>query len=63
MNSRLIAALILYSLGFVLLFGAWAFLLYFPPAEGGAAMVNWIVATLGALTGHILTLINPEKKP
>jgi hypothetical protein len=61
MNSRLISALVLYSLGFVLLFASWGLLLYYPPADGGEAMVNWIVATLGALTGHILTLINPEK--
>ncbi len=51
-------ALSLYSLGFALLFAAWGGLLYFPPGHGGAAMENWIVATLGAMTGHILTLIN-----
>jgi hypothetical protein len=66
MNPRvnIYVALALYSLGFLLLAASWALLLYFPPPipQDAEALKNWIVGTLGALTGHILTLINPGGK-
>ena len=57
MNPNLPIAL--YALGYLVLFGAWLALVL-SKTPGADTLVEFIQATLGALTGHILTMINPR---
>ena len=57
MNPNLPIAL--YALGYLVLFGAWLALVL-TKTPGADTLVEFIQATLGALTGHILTMINPR---
>jgi len=57
MNPNLPIAL--YALGYLVLFGGWLALVL-AKTPGADTLVEFIQATLGALTGHILTMINPR---
>ena len=58
MNPNLPIAL--YVAGYFLLFGGWLALVL-TKTPGADTLVQFIQATLGALTGHILTMINPSQ--
>ncbi len=57
MNPNLPIAL--YAVGYLTLFGGWLALVL-AKTPGADTLVEFIQATLGALTGHILTMINPR---
>ncbi len=57
MNPNLPIAL--YALGYIALFGGWLSLVL-TKTPGADTLVEFIQATLGALTGHVLTMINPR---
>jgi len=57
MNPNLPIAL--YALGYLVLFGGWLALVL-AKTPGADTLVEFIQATLGALTGHVLTMINPR---
>jgi hypothetical protein len=46
--------LILYALGYALLLGALMAVSYYPPKDGGPALVAWLFTALGTLSGHML---------
>ncbi len=57
MNPNLPIAL--YAVGYLTLFGSWLALVL-TRTPGADTLVEFIQATLGALTGHVLTMINPR---
>ena len=57
MNPNLPIAL--YAIGYLVLFGGWLALVL-AKTPGADTLVEFIQATLGALTGHVLTMINPR---
>jgi len=57
MNPNLPIAL--YAIGYLVLFGGWLTLVL-AKTPGADTLVEFIQATLGALTGHVLTMINPR---
>ncbi len=57
MNPNLPIAL--YAVAYLMLFGGWLALVL-TKTPGADTIVEFIQATLGALTGHILTMINPR---
>jgi len=57
MNPNLPIAL--YAVAYLMLFGGWLALVL-AKTPGADTLVEFIQATLGALTGHILTMINPR---
>lgn len=57
MNPNLPVAL--YAAAYFLLFGGWLALVL-SKTPGADTLVEFIQATLGALTGHVLTMINPK---
>jgi len=50
-----------YVLAYFVLLGTWVALIYFN-VSGAGALIGYIQNTLAALTGHALTMINPEGK-
>ena len=61
MNARLTyIALMLYAACYAILFGTWVAVVFLKPT-GAEALVSYIIATLGALTGHILTIVDPNR--
>ncbi len=57
MNPNLPIAL--YATAYLMLFGGWLALVL-AKTPGADTIVEFIQATLGALTGHVLTMINPR---
>ena len=61
MNARLTyISLMLYAACYAILFGTWVAVVFLKPT-GAEALVSYIIATLGALTGHILTIVDPNR--
>jgi hypothetical protein len=58
--KMILIALGLYTLAAGALFGAWLAISYWPPAKNGDALANWILVTLGALVGHIFTVLTGD---
>lgn len=58
MNPNLPIAL--YATAYLMLFGGWLALVL-TKTPGADTIVEFIQATLGALTGHVLTMINPSR--
>lgn len=50
----------LYASAYLLLFATWALVVFFQ-VPGADQLVQYIQVTLGALTGHVLTLIDPRR--
>jgi hypothetical protein len=46
--------LALYALGYFMLFAALLLVSYYPPKDGGPALVAWLFTALGTLSGHML---------
>lgn len=50
----------LYAVAYVLLFATWAAAVFFR-VPGAEALIQYIQLALSALSGHLLTVINPKQ--